>query len=94
MEKITGDEPVKNVVSSVPPIPIAVSFLDWVSFERYMRLSEKKSHKWFKVGCSSTYTTIELFEKFVNEMNEEVRNTESKEYLVQLEFEANRINGL
>lgn len=46
------------------PIPLPVSFLDWVSDEKYMRLSKSVGGFWFKVGASETFTSIELLNIF------------------------------
>lgn len=43
---------------------IAVSFLEWVQSEGYLKLLEDVGGKWFKVGQSETYTAEELFDKF------------------------------
>ena len=50
------------------PIPSPVSFLEWVSSEKYMRLSKDVGHKWFSIGMSETYTTEELYELFLKEI--------------------------
>ena len=52
-------------------IPLPVSFLEWVSHEKWQRLHESVGHKWFKKEVFETYTTIELYNFFVNEMNQE-----------------------
>jgi len=76
------------------PTPLPVSFLEWVSFEGYMRLSEKAGHKWFKMKVVETYTTAELYNVFVKEIEDENRANDLDEYNKQLEFEASRFGGL
>lgn len=76
------------------PIPLPVSFLEWVSFEGYMRLSKEVGHKWFKIGKPKNYTTIELFNLFVKEIEDEIRNNDLDAYNKQMEFEASRFGGL
>lgn len=75
-------------------IPLPVSFLEWVSFEKYMRLNELAGHKWFKVGNANSYTTAELFDLFCKEMNDEAMQVLNDEYKEQLEIEAKNFGGL
>lgn len=66
---------------NIKPRPLAASFLDWISFEGYMRLSEPAGHKWFKIGqAAETYSTDELLEMFCTEINNDSQpdNRESK----------------
>lgn len=66
---------------NIKPRPLAASFLDWISFEGYMRLSEPAGHKWFKIGqAAETYSADELLEMFCTEINNDSQpdNRESK----------------
>lgn len=76
------------------PIPLPISFLEWVSFEKYHRLSKDAGHKWFKLGDSNSYTTTELFHLFCKEMNDEAMQTIVCEYKKNLEIEAKNFGGL
>jgi hypothetical protein len=83
-----------GAVENFKPIPLPVSFLEWVSFEGYLRLSEKAGHKWFKPGITETYTTIELYELFIKEVEDEIHATLCEEYNKQLEYESEKLNTL
>lgn len=83
-----------GAVENFKPIPLPVSFLEWVSFEGYLRLSEKAGHKWFKPGITETYTTIELYELFIKEVEDEIHAAHCEEYDRQLEYESSKLNTL
>jgi hypothetical protein len=53
-------------------IPLPVSFLEWVEYNKWQRLHESEGGTWFKVGeAYLSLTTLELYNIFVNEMNQE-----------------------
>lgn len=58
-----------------PAILLPISFLEWVSFEGFMRMSEETGHKWFKPGIIETYDTTGLYRRFAKEIEDENKST-------------------
>lgn len=76
------------------PISEPVSFLEWASDEGYMRLSKEVGHKWFKVGKPESYTTTELYEVFIDDVNSEINKSLMEDYIKNREQTANNFGGL
>lgn len=66
----TPHDELDKEAKELQPIPLPVSFLDWVSDEKYMRLS-KSVGKWFKMGVQETYTSTQLYNLFKKEIDNE-----------------------
>jgi len=88
------NNPVVGTKTAMQCIPLPVSFLEWVSSEKYIRLSKVVGHKWFKIGESAQYTTIELYDVFIKEIEDEAKGAIKCDYDQILNDASKNFGGL
>ena len=94
VDNSTSRSLVQNGMLGAVSLPEPVLFLEWVSRGNYWRLSKSAGHKWFKFNKTETYTTLELYQLFIKDIEKEIHPDYLQEYYKQLEYESSKLNTL